>query len=121
MALKVRIGPIRHTLEFGYKGDDNRCYGKISDHEVGAVIDKSDIPSFNEISKDRIIDISIPETVECIEPGTFADFVNLAEVVILGDVFGVEWKEGQWTAPLSPYTLVEELKRGRGKIIIHRK
>ena len=79
------------------------------------------IPSFNKISIDRIIDICIPETVECIEPGTFADFVNLTEVVILGDVFGVEWKEGQWTAPLSPSTLVDELKRGRGKIIIHRK
>ena len=121
MALKVRIGPIRHTLEFGYKGDDNLLYAEISDHEVGSVIDKSDIPSFNKISIDRIIDICIPETVECIEPGTFADFVNLTEVVILGDVFGVEWKEGQWTAPLSPSTLVDEVKRGRGKIIIHRK
>ena len=63
MALKVKI---RHTLEFGYKGDDNLLYAEISDHEVGAVIDKSDIPSFNEISIDRIIDICIPETVECI-------------------------------------------------------
>ena len=44
MALKVKI---RHTLEFGYKGDDEHLYAEISDHEVGAVIDKSDIPSFN--------------------------------------------------------------------------
>ena len=95
MALKVRIGQVRHTLEFGYKGDDNLLYSEISDHEVGTVIDKSDIPSFNEISIDRIIDTSIPETVECIEPGTYAGFVNLTEVVILGDVFRVEWKEGQ--------------------------
>ena len=117
MALKVKI---RNTIEFGYKSDDEQLYVE-SDHEVGAFIDRSDIPNFNEISIDRIIDICIPETVEWIEPGTFAGFVNLTEVVILGDVFGVEWKEGQWTAPLSPSTLVEELKRGKGKIIIHRK
>ena len=59
MALKVRIK--YDTLEFGYKGDDNLHYAEISDHEVGAVIDKSDIPSFNEISIDRIIDVFPPD------------------------------------------------------------
>ena len=52
MALKVKI---RHTLEFGYKGDDNLLYVEISDHEVGAVIDKSDIPSFNGLPRSPLL------------------------------------------------------------------
>lgn len=89
--------------------------------ELGDIIDKSYITDVD--ANDRVLKISIPENVKCIEPGTFTDYVNLKDVTIRGDVYGVEWCGGTdnlWTVPLSPSTLVEELKRGTGRILIRR-
>lgn len=73
---------------------------------------------------EKVVQLSIPAHVECINPGLFVDFVNLVEVEIRGDVYGVEWVAGMgngtWSASLTPYTLVEELKRAKGRIEIHR-
>ena len=90
--------------------------------KLGSTIDKSNFPLFEGIS--NIIQISIPENVEFIEPGTFTDFTGLTSVEIRGIVYGVIWHggtDGRWTAPLSPATIVEEFKKGSGFIEIIRK
>ena len=90
--------------------------------KLGSAIDQSNFPFFEGIS--NVIQISIPGNVEFIAPGTFADFTGLTSVDIRGIVYGVIWHggtDGRWTVPLSPATLVEELKKGSGSIEIIRK
>ena len=102
--------------------EDGIYYDRIYVHDLGTVIDKSDFTDFAERSE--VKSISIPDNVEWIQPCTFTDFVCLTDVEIRGEVYGVVWHGGtdfRWTAPLSPATLVEELKRGTGRIEIIRK
>jgi hypothetical protein len=121
MALKI-VNPVRRLI-FSVPSDE--FPGEFDDMysaEVGEVIVKSDL-SYVE-APEKVVQLSIPAHVECINPGLFVDFVNLVEVEIRGDVYGVEWVagigNGTWSASLTPYTLVEELKRGKGRIEIHR-
>ena len=90
--------------------------------EVGRIIVKSDLALVE--SPGKVVQISIPAHVECINPGLFVDFVNLAEVEIRGTVFDVEWFGGagrnNWSISLSASGLVEELKKGQGRIEIRR-
>lgn len=120
MALRIVTGKGRLTVYVNNSedGPEYRVFSGI----LGKVLDKSDIP-YDEDTP-NVISISIPEEVEYIEPGTFTDFVNLNDVEIRGDVYGVQWcggTDGKWIVPISPATLVEELKRGTGRIEIIRK
>lgn len=97
-------------------------YDETYSPEVGRVVVKSDLAWLE--SPDKVVQISIPAHVECINPGLFVDFVNLAEVEIRGNVFDVEWfgeaGRNNWSVSLSPSTLVKELKKGQGRIEIRR-
>ena len=119
MALRIYTGKKRLIVDLTPDEDGERSI--VCTKELGKTMDKSDISE--GLTKGEVLKISFPEEVECIEPGTFQGFTNLEDVEIRGDVYGVEWQggnEGMWTAPLSPATLVEELKRGTGRILIHR-
>ena len=119
MALRIYTGKKRVIASLTPDEDGERemvCTG-----ELGKTMDISDL--FEHFEKADVLKISFPEEVECIEPGTFTGFASLEEVEIRGDVYGVEWQGGtawMWTAQLSPSMLVEELKRGAGRILIHR-
>ena len=119
MALYIKTG--KRNLVVGYKVNDNEIEYEICDDTLGLIIDESDIHL--PIEKEKIIKISIPEQVECIKSGTFIGFTNLADIEIRGKVYGVEWQGGtdnRWIVPISPTTMVEELKRGTGRIMIFR-
>ena len=109
MALRISTGKGRLTV-YVNNSEDGPEY-RVFSGKLGKVLP-------------NVISISIPEEVEYIEPGTFTDFVNLDDVEIRGDVYGVQWcggTNGKWIVPISPATLVEELKRGTGRIEIIRK
>ena len=120
MAFRLRTG--KRNLVVAYRSEDGEIDYLICDDDLGIVMDESDIdPS---IDKEKIIQVSFPEQVECIEYETFKGFINLSDVEIRGDVYGVEWQGGTddcWTVPLSPAIMAEELKRGTGRIVIFRK
>ena len=118
----LKIYSDKEKLSSIIKDSDGTESEMVFSKKLQSTIDKSDFPFFEGIS--NVVHISIPDNVEFIEPGTFTDFTGLASVEIRGIVYGVIWHggtDGRWTAPRSPATLVEELKKGSGLIEIIRK
>ncbi len=121
MSLKI-VNPAKRLIFSVPSAENPGEFDDIYSPEVRNVIVKSDLSKVE--APEKVVQISIPAHVEYINPGLFVDFVNLAEVEIRGDVYGVEWfgRMGmdKWGVSLSPSALVEELKRGLGRIEIRR-
>ena len=124
--LKVSKTP-QNRFEIEYKSDSSVELVCLScSKAVGEIIKRSDLQNileFDEIGGlDKIIKISIPSIVICINPRAFVDCINLQEVEIKGEYDGIECfsRAGQWSVTMSIDSLVEELKKGEGRIKIHR-
>lgn len=114
---------ILHTVEYLYQDSNwhgNMCAGRSA---VETVIDKSSLRWIGG-SKDipDAVKISIPKTVERINPYALSDFVNIKEVEIKGYYTGIEWfsVDGKTREWLTDSTLVDKLKEGDGRIEIYR-
>ena len=127
--LKVSKTP-QNRFEIEYKSDSSVELVCLScSKAVGEIIKRSDLQNileFDEIGGlDKIIKISIPSNVICINPRAFVDCINLQEVEIKGEYDGIECfsSGGKWSVTMSIDSLdslVEELKKGAGRIEIHR-
>lgn len=127
--LKVSKTP-QNRFEIEYKSDSSVELVCLScSKAVGEIINRSDLQNILESDEigglDKIIKISIPSNVTCINPGAFVDCINLQEVEIKGEYDRIECfsSAGKWSVTMSIDSLdslVEELKKGEGRIEIHR-
>ena len=127
--LKVSKTP-QNSFEIEYKSDSSVELVCLScSKAVGEIINRSDLQNILEFDKigglDKIIKMSIPSNVICINPGAFIDCINLQEVEIKGEYDGIECfsRAGKWSVTMSIDSLdslVEELKKGECRIEIHR-
>lgn len=111
----------------GYKLNSSEEFGRlVCSKPVSEIVNRSylqTIPELDEIGGlDKIVKVSIPSNVSCINPGAFVDCINLQEVEIEGEYDGIECfaSGGKWSVTISVDSLVEELKEGRGRIEIRR-
>ena len=124
--LKVSKTP-QNRFEIEYKSDSSVDLVCLScSKAVGEIVKRSDLQNILESDEigglDKIIKMSIPSNVICINPGAFVDCINLQEVEIEGEYDGIECfsRAGKWSVTMSIDSLVEELKKGEGRIEIHR-
>jgi hypothetical protein len=127
--LKVSKTP-QNSFEIEYKSDSSVELVCLScPKAVGEIVNRSDLQNILESDEigglDKIIKISIPSNVTCINPEAFVDCINLQEVEIKGEYDGIECfsRAGKWSVTMSIDSLdslVEELKKGECRIEIHR-